>query len=258
MFKFITKTISDLLGFSKTEAKGTLVLIFIVLLGIGVLIGLPHFFEKNEQLDANQAEKLNAWVNEARSKIKLKQDNKDVTSKYKKVYKKQNYKAYNYSKKKYTNNDKKQKRDSIYSINKSYKNEAKPNKIIVLDINKATAEQLKKVRGVGKKLSVRIIKFRDRLGGFYSMNQLKEVYGLENEIIEKTKKHFSIQSKPKKIILNTDSLKLLASHPYISWKLAKVIIRYRKMHGNYDSPEKLQKIGAIKAETFSKLKPYLE
>jgi len=50
----------------------------------------------------------------------------------------------------------------------------------------------------------------------------------------------------------------LKKHPYISWKQAKLIINYRKMHSNFKLVEDLLEIQVLNQEWFDKVKFYLE
>lgn len=127
------------------------------------------------------------------------------------------------------------------------------------DINLADSSQFISVYGIGSKLSVRIIKYRDRLGGFITANQLSEVYGLDSVVISEIKKRTFITEnfKPKTIELNTASEKELAAHPYIKYSIAKAITAYRFQHGNFKSIDDLSKIAIIDQAAFEKIKPYL-
>jgi competence ComEA-like helix-hairpin-helix protein len=127
------------------------------------------------------------------------------------------------------------------------------------DLNLADSSQFISVYGIGSKLSVRIIKYRDRLGGFITANQLSEVYGLDSVVISEIKKRTFITEnfKPKTIELNTASEKELAAHPYIKYSIAKAITAYRFQHGNFKSIDDLSKIAIIDQAAFEKIKPYL-
>jgi len=123
----------------------------------------------------------------------------------------------------------------------------------------ADTSQLKQIRGIGSKLSARIVKFRDRLGGFHSFGQLHEVYGLKPEVIEELQKYAQLdQFQIKKLNINTAEAKVLAQHPYISYKYANVMVSYREQHGPYASLEDLKKIKIIKQEFIDKIGAYLE
>lgn len=129
----------------------------------------------------------------------------------------------------------------------------------ILDLNMADTAQLIKVYGIGKKLSESIVKYRDRLGGFISMDQLKEVYGLDEETIDNVGKKFYIKAtfQPKLISLNSATLKDLSSHPYLSYKLANAIVAYRFQHGNFNSMDDIGNVKLMTESDVKKIKPYL-
>ncbi|MEO9872888.1 ComEA family DNA-binding protein [Ekhidna sp.] len=128
----------------------------------------------------------------------------------------------------------------------------------ILDLNQASAEELRKVKGIGPAYSERIVKYRNMLGGFNDTTQLEEVYGLESGVISELLKNFAIQSSVSRFEINSDSIKSLVKHPYISYDLARVIINYRKVHGDINTAEEFRKIKAVDEYTFLRLKPYLE
>lgn len=243
MIKFILQAISRALGFSKTEAKGTLVLILIIFSAL-VASRVVIWKMKNEQTSVvTNPEELEQWIEtvEASYQVKREKEKFDKT-----VYE---------PKKSYAKKVSKAPKKS-FEERKAEVEKVKP--IVILDLNKATAEELQKVRGIGPSYSERIVKYRDLLGGFSEQDQLAEVYGLEGETIEKLLEQFSIQSEVKKIPINSDSLKVLAKHPYISYDMAKIILNYRKAHGDFEQLEDLMKIKTIDENVFLRLKPYLE
>lgn len=130
--------------------------------------------------------------------------------------------------------------------------------IAKFDLNLADTAQLKTIFGIGEKLSIRIIKYRDKLGGFVSMNQLKEVYGLDSVTISQLKQHSFLDEKSnvKKIDINTSDEKQLAAHPYFS-KVAKSIVAYRFQHGKFKTTDDIRHIGILDEHTIQKITPYL-
>ncbi|MGY8915811.1 MAG: ComEA family DNA-binding protein [Flavobacteriales bacterium] len=131
--------------------------------------------------------------------------------------------------------------------------------IAVRDINTVSAEELKLVRGIGEKLSARIIKFRDRLGGFLEESQVYHVYGLEREVAARVLTRFKILSKPQitKININTASSYELAQLIYIPAKLSKAIVAYRERNGGVTSFEELTEIQGFPADKIDIIKLYL-
>ena len=129
---------------------------------------------------------------------------------------------------------------------------------VPLDFNKASEDDLLQLRGIGRTFALRIIEHRERLGGFTSLNQLKEVYGLPDSTIFSIMPYLRLTTSPqRKIKINTATIEEL-KHPYLSRKQAEVIIRYRVNHGAFKSIEDLKKAGVISDIIAEKLKPYME
>lgn len=130
---------------------------------------------------------------------------------------------------------------------------------IKIDINTADTTELKQLKGIGSGYAKRIMKYREELGGFITIAQLNEVWGLTPETLEKCLPQVIISSiNIKKININNASAEELKKHPYINWKIANAIEKYRKANGNYQSLDDLKKIHLLDEELINKLKPYLE
>lgn len=130
---------------------------------------------------------------------------------------------------------------------------------MVIDIQVADTTELQKLKGIGPVLSKRIINYRKELGGFSSVNQLSEVYGVEQEWVDKNKSRMTVDpSKIKKININKANFDQLKSHPYISYSLAKAIENYRKYRGEFTTVDDLLKIPDLSEEKVIKLEPYLK
>ncbi|MGB1242340.1 MAG: helix-hairpin-helix domain-containing protein [Chitinophagales bacterium] len=130
---------------------------------------------------------------------------------------------------------------------------------ISVDINTATAEDWKQLKGIGNSFSSRIIKYRDLLGGFTNPLQLKEVYGLDAILYVEIQDFLKNESPEsiKTININLADELALKKHPYIDAKLAKSIVKRRIRKGDYQSIEDIQKIGGVDSALFQKLSPYL-
>jgi len=137
---------------------------------------------------------------------------------------------------------------------------SKKEKITVLDINQATQDDLMKIHGIGEALSLRILKQKQTLEAFVSMEQMSDVWGLSPEVVIQLKKNFKVVSSPKikKIHINDTSLKELALFPYFRYALAKQIITYRSMNGNIKNIEDLSKIKDFPVEKANIIALYLE
>jgi competence ComEA-like helix-hairpin-helix protein len=127
-----------------------------------------------------------------------------------------------------------------------------------LEINSATREDFMALKGIGEKLSERIITFRDKLGGFASVDQISEVYGLSSETFQAIKPKLKVDlSKIKKLNVNALDMKTLAQHPYISYNLAKLIVNYREQHGPYQKLEDLLNSKGIEPDDVKKIEAYV-
>lgn len=127
-----------------------------------------------------------------------------------------------------------------------------------IELNSATADDLVKLKGIGPKLSERIIKYRDGLGGFHSVNQLNEVFGIPPETISAiTPLCFVNKDKIKQININTVDLEQLRGHLYVDYKTAQVILNYRDQHGSYSNLNEFKKNKALDEGFIQKITPYL-
>ena len=130
---------------------------------------------------------------------------------------------------------------------------------VLVDINLCDTTQLQELKGIGSAYSKRIIKYRESLGGFVNINQLKEVYGITEEIFNQINPNLKISNTNiNQIDINQVDEEQLKKHPYIGWKLAKPIIAYRKSHGKFATVSDIKKIHLITDEIYSKIAPYLK
>lgn len=130
--------------------------------------------------------------------------------------------------------------------------------VLRFDLNIADTTALKSVNGIGTTLAVRIIKYRNRIGGFVSTAQLSEVYGLDSAVIQKllavgyVDKDFPLT----RININTATQKELETHPYIGRSAAKAIVAYRFQHGNFKHVDDLRSLHTI--SNADKIIPYVK
>jgi competence ComEA-like helix-hairpin-helix protein len=128
----------------------------------------------------------------------------------------------------------------------------------IFDINTADTSALISLPGIGSKLAARIVNFRQKLGGFSSVEQLGETYGLPDSAFQKIKPRLKcINPALRTININSADINELRAHPYFRWNIANAIINYRQQHGNYKSVEDIKKIDIITDELYDKIAPYL-
>jgi competence protein ComEA len=124
-----------------------------------------------------------------------------------------------------------------------------------LELNSADSASLVALNGIGPGYAKRILKYRALLGGYIAVEQLKEVYGVNEEFYEKVKSHFYADAHAvKKINLNTDDFKVLNKHPYLSYELTKTIFDWRRKTSiNATNLKEILNDGPL----YQKLIPYL-
>lgn len=144
--------------------------------------------------------------------------------------------------------------------NPTYTSYTEKFKIAPFDINSADTSTFKQIRGIGSKLSFRLVNFRDKLGGFINPNQLYQVYGLESEVVDSLLGYGSISNNfaPAQLNINTDTILHLSQHPYIDYRLSKAIINYRIQHGSYSQLAQLKNIHLMNDSLYNKISPYLK
>lgn len=129
-----------------------------------------------------------------------------------------------------------------------------------IEVNTATAEDYEKLYGIGKVFATRIVTFRDKLGGFYSINQIKDVFGIEDSSFQKFKKNLTIKPvKPKKININNATFEELTTNPYFFSTVAKQIIGYRTKVKPFATLEDVKNLYFVRdhPEHYDKMLPYI-
>ncbi|WP_047244699.1 ComEA family DNA-binding protein [Maribacter thermophilus] len=129
----------------------------------------------------------------------------------------------------------------------------------IKDLNEATKEDLISIKGIGVKLSTRILKFRDRLGGFLVDDQLYDVYGLEADVVRRVFERFRVLNAPfvEKLDINTASVSELSNIVYIQKHVAQGIVDYRNLNGSIHSFEELAKIKDFPVNRIERIPLYL-
>ena len=130
-------------------------------------------------------------------------------------------------------------------------------KPVVVNINEADTSAFIALPGIGNKLATRIVNFRDKLGGFYSVSQVGETYGLPDSTFQKIKGSLQLGGTVKRLNVNSATKEQLKTHPYIKWNLANAIVEYRNQHGAFKSLDELKNITIIDDTTFEKIVHYL-
>ena len=128
----------------------------------------------------------------------------------------------------------------------------------ILELNSIDSLQLLSLKGIGPFYASQIIKYRKKIGGFYSIEQLLEVWKMRPETYEiLTEQVFIDSDKIQKLRLNTISFEELYKHPYLSYAQANSIVKMRTQLNGFKTVSGIKKSKLIDAKTFDKLLPYL-
>ena len=216
--------------FSKGEQRALIVLLLLIVIAGGIYI----FTEINRPADI--VEQDTAYQQEFNNFLaSLKEKEKEEKE------------AYSREEKKYYNN----------SSYKSYTRQEKLKAGETIELNSADTTELKKIPGIGSGYANRIVKYRNLLGGYASIVQLKEVWGMDDYLYEKVIPCITLENRHKRIRVNNSSFEQLNKHPYINYKQAQVIVDIRERKGNIESIDRLALLEEFSEKDIRKLTPYL-
>ena len=137
------------------------------------------------------------------------------------------------------------------------KNSVSNSKMIV-ELNNADSIQLLMIKGIGPYFANKILEYRSKLGGYYSKEQLLEIWNFDSLRFLSIKDEIRIDSiNVFKLNINDADVNTLKSHPYMKWNIANSIVKYRDQHGDYKTIGDLKKIVLISDSTYIRIRPYL-
>ncbi|MFI3295275.1 MAG: helix-hairpin-helix domain-containing protein [Rikenellaceae bacterium] len=129
---------------------------------------------------------------------------------------------------------------------------------VPIELNQATKQQLQKIYGIGEILSDRIIEYREKLGGFVRVEQLKEIKGINSENFRELGDKFFVDTAViQKININFATRNTLVSHPYVTNNMAGRITKGAKMKGVIVNNQQLIDSDILTPAEARKLAPYL-
>ncbi|MCX6245369.1 MAG: helix-hairpin-helix domain-containing protein [Bacteroidetes bacterium] len=134
-----------------------------------------------------------------------------------------------------------------------------PKEVFIIELNSADTFELQRLRGIGSSFARRIVKYRERLGGFISKKQLLEIWGMDTSRYNAIDEHLTVNpDSVHKIDLNTVTFKEMLSHPYFPFEVTKAIMLYRKEHKKFGGIEELKSIKAIPDSAYRKMEHYVK
>lgn len=128
----------------------------------------------------------------------------------------------------------------------------------IIEVNTADIAAFESLYGIGNKLAAKIVNFRDKLGGFYSISQVGETYGVPDSTFQKIKAQLKVDTRLiKKIDINAATYDELNNHPYISGKLAFQVLKQRKEKGKFTGIEEIKESVAQTTDSYEKISMYI-
>lgn len=144
-------------------------------------------------------------------------------------------------------------KDSVIQKNPTYKSNKFQERTLV-DLNTADTALLKRIPGIGNGFALMIVRRRNQLGGYVSVDQLKEIKNLPDSLLP----WFVIQDTKgiRKININKASLTELRRHPYLNFYQCRVILEHRRKFGDLKSLKDLSLYEEFSEKDLNRLIPY--
>jgi len=125
-------------------------------------------------------------------------------------------------------------------------------------LNSTDTAEWKKIPGIGSSFAARIVKYQNLLGGFVSVEQLREVYGIDNEMFTRISPYIQADGNFRKLQINKQEFRELLRHPYLNYKQVQAIMNLRKKKGDISSINELSMLDEFTSEDIFRVEPYLE
>jgi DNA uptake protein ComE-like DNA-binding protein len=147
------------------------------------------------------------------------------------------------------------KRDTVYPT--ALVNEKKVYAKTVVEINTADSLSIVYLKGIGPGFTKRIMKYRAMLGGFHSVNQLKEVYGMTDSTFVLLSSQIKLDPNSiSKIPINAIDFNSLRKHPYFNFQTAQAVVNFRLKHGKF-TEQSFRDLDIFSEDKLRLILPYL-
>ena len=236
----------DFFYYSKSERRAVYVLLVLIALFVVGIVCIP---ERQPALDSGLTAADSAeWKKlETETFPKTKYSPKDSFPKRKKYSE-----TYRSNSRKSQRNDSTERKDFLPK--KEYVKVFKYPEGTQIDVNSADTVELKKIPGIGSGIAGSIVRYRERLGGFYALNQLEEVKHVTPDLL----KWFKLENDSiRKVEINKAGLDKLRAHPYLNFYQAKIIIEHRRTKGAIKSLSQLALYEEFTEKDLNRLSAYI-
>ena len=236
----------DFFYYSKSERRAVYVLLILIALFVVGIVCIP---ERQPALDSGLTAADSAeWKKlETETFPKTKYSPKDSFPKRKKYSE-----TYRSNSRKSQRNDSTERKDFLPK--KEYVKVFKYPEGTQIDVNSADTIELKKIPGIGSGIAGSIVRYRERLGGFYTLSQLEEVKHVTPDLL----KWFKLENDSvRKVEINKAGLDKLRAHPYLNFYQAKIIIEHRRTKGAIKSLSQLALYEEFAEKDLNRLSAYI-
>ncbi|MBQ1874303.1 MAG: helix-hairpin-helix domain-containing protein [Paludibacteraceae bacterium] len=128
----------------------------------------------------------------------------------------------------------------------------------ILELNTADTAELQLLRGIGRWTAVQIVRYREQLGGYYTVDQLYEIPHIDTRMLDTVVHRFMVDTALiHPIPVNKCAVTTLSHHPYLRFEQAKSIYEFRRRKVRLRGIDDLQAVPDLQSVDFSRLRPYL-
>lgn len=148
---------------------------------------------------------------------------------------------------------------SAHKMNDTAKGSGYPLKpVFRVDINKADTLEFQRLKGIGPSYARRIVTYRNKLGGFINCRQLLEVWGVDSSLYNLIREQLIISlDSLHRLDINTVTFKELLKHPYFPYELTRSVILYRQKNKIFRSVDELNSVEGVNDSVFRRIRPYV-
>ena len=126
-----------------------------------------------------------------------------------------------------------------------------------IPLNGSDTTLWKMIPGIGSSYATRIVKYRELLGGYVRLEQLLEVYGLDNDLYSRISPYIEPGGSCRRLQVNRAEFSELLRHPYLNYEQVKVIVSLRQRKGDILSIDELAMLDEFTSDDIRRLEPYL-
>lgn len=244
----------DFLYFSRTESLAVLFILIVILLTLNLNVLLSK--RNSSHLTIAENDSLIAAFERLHDEMK----DKRVAAKQTEYSVKENTNDSNHKQSEVSRTSTTDHKNNNRQV--GYPKQEKLKDLEFIYLNETDTAQWKKVPGIGSSYAKRIVKYRSLLGGFTSIQQLKEVYGIDDEMFDKItsfiREDVDAENSCEKLRINQLEFKQIIAHPYIDFEQTKAIVNLRRRIGNISSIDELAMLEEFSTEDIKRISPYLQ